>query len=78
MQTLTYLPFRKKLSMYISFLIILLSYVTLTELMTQDIVLLFLKFDSSLLEDDDYVKVVTYEYSDWLEEGKDFQDPRII
>ena len=64
--------------MYISFLIILLSYVTLTELMTQDIVLLFLKFDSSLLEDDDYVKVVTYEYSDWLEEGKDFQDPRII
>ena len=38
----------------------------------------FWKFNSSLLEDNDYVKLVTDKYSVCLEEGKDFQDPRIL
>ena len=32
----------------------------------------------SLLEDNDYIKLFTDKYSVWLEEGKDFQDPRIL
>ena len=38
----------------------------------------FWKFNSSLSEDNDYIKLVTDKYSVWLEEGKDFQDPRIL
>ena len=38
----------------------------------------FWKFNSSLLEDNDYIKLVTDKYSVWLEEGQDFQDPRIL
>lgn len=37
----------------------------------------FWKFNSSLLEDNDYIKLVTDKYSVWLEEGKDFPDPKI-
>ena len=38
----------------------------------------FWKFNSSLLEDEVYIKLVTDKYSDWLEEGKDLQDPRVL
>ena len=38
----------------------------------------FWKFSSSVLNDNDYVKLVTDNYSVWLGEGKDFQDPRIL
>ena len=38
----------------------------------------FWKFNSSLLEDNDYIRLVTDKNSVWLEEGKDFQDPRIL
>jgi len=38
----------------------------------------FWKFNSSLLEDEDYIKLVTYKYSDWLEERKDLQDPSVL
>ena len=38
----------------------------------------FWKFNSSLLQDNDYIRLVTYKNSVWLEEGKDFQDPRIL
>ena len=38
----------------------------------------FWKFNSSLLEDEVYNKLVTDKYSDWLEEGKDLQDPRVL
>ena len=49
------------------------SYCTLTELRKQDSALLFLKFNSSLLEEGANIKVVTDEYSDWLEEEKIFK-----
>ena len=38
----------------------------------------FWKFNSSLLEDEDYIKLVTDKYSNWLEDGKDIQDPSIL
>ena len=38
----------------------------------------FWKFNSSLFEDEVYIKLVTDKYSDWLEEGKDLQDPRVL
>ena len=38
----------------------------------------FWKFNSSLLEDEVYIKLVTDKYSDWLEVGKDVQDPRVL
>lgn len=38
----------------------------------------FWKFNSSRLEDEDYIKSVTDRYSIWLEEGKDIQDPRVL
>ncbi|KAL9963192.1 hypothetical protein ACROYT_G032369 [Oculina patagonica] len=38
----------------------------------------FWKFNSSLLEDEDYIKVITDKYGSWLEEGKDIQDPRVL
>ena len=38
----------------------------------------FWKFNSSLLEDEDYIKLVTDKYNNWLEDGKDIQDPRIL
>ena len=38
----------------------------------------FWKFNSSLLEDEVYIKLVTDKYSDWLEAGKDLQDPRVL
>ena len=36
----------------------------------------FWKFNCSLLEDEEYVKLITDKYSHWLEEGKIFKDPR--
>ena len=38
----------------------------------------FWKFNSSLLKDEVYIKLVTDKYSDWLEAGKDLQDPRVL
>ena len=38
----------------------------------------FWKFNSSLLEDEDYIKLVNDKYNNWLEEGKDIQDPRVL
>ena len=38
----------------------------------------FWKFNSSLLEDEDYINLVNDKYNDWLEEGKDIQDPRVL
>lgn len=38
----------------------------------------FWKFNSSLLEDEDYIKLLTDRYNIWLEEGKDIQDPRVL
>ena len=36
------------------------------------------KFNSSLLEDDEYISLVTEKHSDWLEDGKEIQDPRVL
>ena len=44
----------------------------------QDGALFFWKFNSSLLDDEVYIKLVTDKYSDLLEEGKDLQDPRVL
>ena len=38
----------------------------------------FWKFNSSLLEDEEYISLITEKYSDWLEDGKEIQDPRVI
>ena len=38
----------------------------------------FWQFNSSLLEDDDYIKLVTDRCNIWLEEGKDIQDPTVF
>ena len=38
----------------------------------------FWKFNSSLLEDDEYITLITEKYNTWLEEGKDIQDPRVL
>ena len=38
----------------------------------------FWKFNSSLLEDDEYISFITENYSDWLEDGKEIQDPRVL
>jgi len=35
----------------------------------------FWKFHSSLLEHEEYVKLITNKYSYWLEEGNALQDP---
>ena len=37
----------------------------------------FWKFNSSLLEDDEYITLIIKKYNTWLEEGKDIQDPRV-
>ena len=36
------------------------------------------KFNSSLLEDDEYISFITENYSEWLEDGKEIQDPRVL
>ena len=36
----------------------------------------FWKFNSSLLENEKYIKLITDKYSYWLEKGKVLQDPR--
>ena len=38
----------------------------------------FWKFNSSRLEDDEYITLITEKYNTWLEEGKDIQDPRVL
>ena len=38
----------------------------------------FWQFNYSLLEDDDYIKLVTDRCNIWLEEGKDIQDPTVL
>lgn len=38
----------------------------------------FWKFNSSLLEDEEYIKLITDKYSHWLEEGKVLRDPRVL
>ena len=38
----------------------------------------FWKLNSSLLEEEDYIKLITDKYTIWLEEGKDIQDPRVL
>ena len=38
----------------------------------------FWKFNSSLLEDEEYTKLITDRYSYWLEEGKYLRDPRVL
>ena len=38
----------------------------------------FWKFNSSLLEDEEYIKLITDKYSYWLEEGKVLRDPRVL
>ena len=37
-----------------------------------------MEFNSSLLEDDEYISYITENYSDWLEDGKEIQDPRVL
>ena len=36
------------------------------------------KFNSSLLQDDEYISLITENYSELLEDGKDIQDPRVL
>ena len=36
------------------------------------------KFNSGLLEDEAYIKLITDKYSHWLEEGKVLRDPRVL
>ena len=38
----------------------------------------FWKCNSSLLEDDEYISFITENYSDWLEDGIEIQDPRVL
>ena len=38
----------------------------------------FWKFNASLLEDETYVSLIKDKYNSWIEEGKDFEDPRVL
>ena len=38
----------------------------------------FWKFNSSLLEDDEYIALIFEKYEKWQEEGSVFQDPRVL
>ena len=38
----------------------------------------FWKFNASLLEDETYVSLIKDKYNSWIEEGRYFEDPRVL